>query len=90
VYRWLKRIIRKGLRKRRVDETGTGRRVRMSEEEPSDRFVLIIVLMIVFFTGLLGLEIIHMIVMGEWNEIVFNGIMLVVGTIVGAIWGNQQ
>jgi hypothetical protein len=28
--------------------------------------------------------------LGSWNEVVFNGIMLVVGTIVGAIWGRQN
>ncbi len=28
--------------------------------------------------------------LGSWNDVVFNGIMLVVGTIVGAIWGRQN
>jgi len=27
--------------------------------------------------------------MGAWNDAIFNGIMLVVGTIVGAIWGKN-
>jgi uncharacterized membrane protein YjjP (DUF1212 family) len=67
--------------------------VRISEEEfqekPPERFVLIIQLMIIFFAGLLALEIVHMIVLGGWNDVIFNGIMLVVGTIVGAIWGRQ-
>jgi hypothetical protein len=31
-----------------------------------------------------------MVVMGSWNEIIFNGIMLIVGTIVGAVWGRQE
>ena len=46
--------------------------------------------MIVFFAGLLALEVVHMIFMGSWNDVIFNGIMLVVGTIVGAIWGRNQ
>jgi uncharacterized membrane protein YjjP (DUF1212 family) len=68
--------------------------VRISEEElqeePPERFVLIVQLMIIFFAGLLALEIVHMIVLGGWNDVIFNGIMLVVGTIVGAIWGRNQ
>jgi hypothetical protein len=46
--------------------------------------------MIVFFAGLIGLEISHMLMIGSWNEVVFNGIMLVVGTIVGAVWSRSQ
>jgi uncharacterized membrane protein YjjP (DUF1212 family) len=64
--------------------------VRVLEEEQGDRFTLIVALMIVFFVGLIGLEISHMLMMGSWNEVVFNGIMLVVGTIVGAVWSRSQ
>jgi hypothetical protein len=87
---WLRNYIRGGLTRRRVASVGSDRKVRMVEEAPSDRFVLIIALMIVFFVGLLSLEIVHMVVMGSWNEIIFNGIMLIVGTIVGAVWGRQE
>ena len=59
-------------------------------EEPTDRFVLIVMLMIVFFAGLIALELVHMVFMGAWNETVFNGIMLIVGTIVGAVWGRSE
>ena len=69
---------------------GEGRRSQMLEEEPTDRFVLIIALMIVFFVGLLSLQIVHLIVMKEWNAAVFNGIMLLIGSIVGAIWGQRE
>ena len=86
--------LRKGLSRRREIDTTTERRMRINEEElqeePPDRFVLIIQLMIVFFAGLLALEVVHMIFMGSWNDVIFNGIMLVVGTIVGAIWGRNQ
>lgn len=87
---WLRNYIRGRLTRRRVASVGSDRKVRMVEEAPSDRFVLIIALMIVFFAGLIGLEIAHMLLMGTWNEIVFNGIMLIVGTIVGAVWGRQE
>lgn len=49
--------------------TGSSRRVRLSEEVPSDRFVLIVGLMVLFFVGLVGLEVVHMIWMGAWNDI---------------------
>ena len=90
MWSWLKRLIRRGTTKRMVTETdGKGRRVRVQEEPPSDRFVLIIGLMVLFFVGLVGLEIVHMVWMGSWNDVIFNGIMLVVGTIVGAVWGKD-
>jgi len=90
VWSWLRRLIRMGTTRRTVAEpSGKGRRVRVQEEPPSDRFVLIIGLMVLFFVGLVGLEIVHMVWMGSWNDAIFNGIMLVVGTIVGAVWGKD-
>lgn len=82
-------MVRSALGRRSVTSSGPARRVRLSEEPASDRFVLIIGLMVLFFVGLVGLELVHMIWMGEWNDVIFNGIMLVVGTIVGAIWGRR-
>ena len=90
MWSWLKRLIKMGTTKKTVTEPGgKSRRVRVQEEPPSDRFVLIIGLMVLFFVGLVGLEIVHMAWMGSWNDVIFNGIMLVVGTIVGAIWGKN-
>ena len=82
--------LRYALTRRRIAAVDPDRRVRMTEETPSERFVLVIVLMIVFFVGLLALEIVHMVFMGSWNDVIFNGIMLIVGTIVGAIWGQRE
>ncbi|MBN2335961.1 hypothetical protein JXL21_10425 [Candidatus Bathyarchaeota archaeon] len=90
MWSWLKRLIIGGTTKKTVMETsGKSRRVRINEEPPSDRFVLIVGLMIIFFAGLVFLEVVHMIWMGTWNDVIFNGIMLVVGTIVGAVWGKS-
>lgn len=87
----VRRLIRKGLTVRRatVDES-KARRVRLLEEEPGDRFVLIIWLMVLFFVGLIFLELVHMVWVGTWNDVIFNGVMLVVGTIVGAVWGKMS
>ena len=88
------RLLKRALTRRRNAAEGVDRRVRIQEgeevEEPTDRFVLIVMLMIVFFAGLIGLELVHMVFMGTWNETVFNGIMLIVGTIVGAVWGRSE
>jgi len=83
-------IIRRALTRRRAASVGVDRRVRVKEEPPSDRFVLIIVLMVIFFAGLLALEVVHMLAFASWNDVIFNGIMLIVGTIVGAVWGRQE
>jgi hypothetical protein len=83
-------LLRRGLVRRRTVEMSPVQKVRIREEYPSERFLLIILLMIIFFVGLVALEVVHMVLLGSWNEVVFNGIMLVVGTIVGAIWGRQN
>jgi len=83
------RFIKRMLTTRSVTPAGRTRRVQLSENIPSDRFVLVVDLMVLFFVGLVGLEIVHMVWMGQWNDVIFNGIMLVVGTIVGAIWGRN-
>ena len=89
MFAWLKEFLKKALTRRViVKESGKSRRVRIQEDEPNERFILIIALMIIFFVGLIGLELTHMFLLGTWNEVIFNGIMLVVGTIVGAVWGK--
>ena len=89
-------LIKRGLVNSNQPEVeGSARRVVISDGESvdgsvNDRFVLIIALMVLFFIGLVGLEIFYMLVLGSFSEIIFQGIMLVVGTIVGAVWGNSQ
>lgn len=87
---WFRGLLRRALTRRRTVEMSPVRKVRIREEAPTDRFVLIIALMVIFFVGLVALEIVHLVLLGTWNEVVFNGIMLVVGTIVGAVWGRQN
>ncbi len=88
MFRSIKEALRRTLTRVKTLPEGPTRRVRIEEKAPSDRFILIVALMIVFFAGLLGLEVVHMVWMGTWNDVIFNGIMLVVGTIVGAVWGK--
>jgi len=91
VLSFIKKLVRKGLTRSVVlEDDSVGRRVRLEEVGPDENYVLIVALMIIFFVGLVFLEIIHMVWMGSWNDAVFNGIMLVVGTIVGAVWGRSS
>ena len=88
---FIKKLVRKGLTRSVVlEDDSVGRRVRLEEVGPDENYVLIVALMIIFFVGLVFLEIIHMVWIGSWNDAVFNGIMLVVGTIVGAVWGRSS
>ncbi|MCW4050816.1 MAG: hypothetical protein NWE89_13880 [Candidatus Bathyarchaeota archaeon] len=88
MYGHFKSLVKRALTKETTTAAEGPRRVRIQEETPSDRFILIVALMIIFFAGLIFLEVIHMVWMGTWNDVIFNGIMLVVGTIVGAVWGK--
>ena len=83
-------FMRRALTRRLVWEGSASRRVQVQEDVPSDRFIVIILLMVVFFAGLIMLELVHLVWLGTWNDNVFDGIMLVVGTIVGAVWGRSQ
>lgn len=87
---YLRRLVGRGTTRLVFAEATPERRVRVLEDEPGDRFTLIIALMIVFFVGLVGLEVVHIAFLGAWDEAIFNGLMLVVGTIVGAVWGRGQ
>ena len=71
-------------------EPPAGRRIRVREEPPSERFVLSIALLIVFFAGLVALEMVYMVVLGEWSDVIFNGVMLIVGGLVGALFGWRE
>jgi len=86
----IKLYLKRCLTRRIIWEGSASRRVQVQEEVPSDRFIVIICLMVVFFAGLTMLELVHLVWLGTWNDNVFNGIMLVVGTIVGAVWGRSQ
>ena len=83
---WLREL----LTREKITLSPDTRRVIVAEDAPNGRFVLIVALMIVFFVGLAALEITHMLVFGAWNDSIFNGVMLIVGTIVGAVWGRSE
>jgi len=46
--------------------------------------------MIIFFVGLVALEAVHMYIFREWNDTVFNGIMLIIGSLLGSLFGYRE
>ena len=84
---WLRKAL---TRRKMVEDDSAARRVRTMEELPSDRFVLSIWLMILFFAGLVALELVHMLVFGEWNPAIFDGVMLIVGSLLGSLFGYRE
>ena len=82
--------LREALTRRPIVAVGPDRRERMAEEPPPERFVLSIALMIVFFVGLVALEVAHMAFLDEWNGTIFDGIMLIVGGLIGALFGYRE
>jgi len=87
----MRRWLRKALTSKRVElDPADSRRVRVMEEPPPERFLLIVELMIIFFIGLIVLEVVHILILGSWNDTVFGGVMLIVGTIVGAFFGRKE
>jgi len=86
----LKAWVRKGLIRWRFVSAGPGRRVCLHESQPPERFVLSIALMIIFFVGLVALEAVHMYIFREWNDTVFNGIMLIIGSLLGSLFGYRE
>lgn len=87
--RLIRRFLKGLIAKRSVSEEPSPRKAVIDGDVPEDRFISILLLMIVFFAGLIALQVTYMIVFHEWSETIFNGIMLIVGTIVGAVWGRS-
>ena len=87
MYTWIKKAL---TRRTITQDDSTTRKVRIQEELPSDRFVLSIWLMILFFAGLIILELVHMLVFTSWNQAIFDGIMLIIGGLIGALFGYRE
>lgn len=59
------------------------------KEPPSELVVWVFKMLLVFFIGLLGLEIVYMIIFQEFSTEIWSGIMTVVGAIIGLITGRR-
>jgi len=65
------------------------KRFKQVRVEPSQRLLMGIYFSATALIGLIILEIAHMALLGSWNAEVFAGITLIIGTILGAFFGQR-
>ncbi len=83
---WLRRML---ARRRVIIDDEAPRRVRVIEEEASDSLVYTIALTLLILLALSILEALYLLTFHQWSDSIFNGIMLVIGTVLGALWGRH-
>jgi len=83
---WIRRL----LTKRRIrDSERTTREVRVQEELPSEKLVLLVQFTMVVLVVLSAIEIVHIIVLKVWNAEVFAAVTGLIGTVTGIIIGKK-
>jgi len=80
--------IRKALT-RTVSRSGPRGKKQITVIEPDERLVYGVKFAIAMTICLSALELAHMAFLGSWNSEIFAAIMLVVGTILGAFFGQK-
>ncbi len=83
---WLRRTL---TRRRVIIDESPLRRVRIVEEEPSEALVYTVALTLLILIALSTLEALYLLTFHSWSDSIFNGIMLVIGTVLGALWGRH-
>jgi len=83
---WLRRML---ARRRVIIDEEAPRRVRVIEEEASESLVYTIALTLLILIALSILEALYLLTFHQWSDSIFNGIMLVIGTVLGALWGRH-
>jgi len=83
---WLRRML---TRRRVIIDEEAPRRVRVIEEEASESLVYTIALTLLILIALSILEALYLLTFHQWSDSIFNGIMLVIGTVLGALWGRH-
>jgi len=83
---WLRRML---TRRRVIIDEEAPRRVRVVEEEASESLVYTIALTLLILIALSILEALYLLTFHQWSDSIFNGIMLVIGTVLGALWGRH-
>jgi hypothetical protein len=70
-------------------QTGKRKKLQRFDVPPSERLVLGIVFAIAALIGLVIIEVAHMAFLGAWNSEIFAAITGLIGTILGAIFGQR-
>ena len=84
---WIRRLLTK---QRVKDSEGRKtREVRVQEELPNEKLVLLVQFSMVAVGALTTLELVHLVVLKVWNTEVFAAITGLIGTITGIILGRK-
>ncbi|HDI74208.1 MAG TPA: hypothetical protein ENF57_04315 [Candidatus Korarchaeota archaeon] len=84
--KWLRGLL---TRRRIIVDPSTGRRVRVQEEPPSRRLMATIILTAIIIAVLSSAQVAWLIVYGEWNSSIFQGLIAVLCIMLGALWGRK-
>lgn len=74
---------------RKILERPVKRGKKTVKEPPSELLIWIFKLLIIFFIGLVTLEIIYMIIFKAFSTEIWTGIMMIIGSILGLITGRR-
>jgi len=85
----LTEIIRKALTKTEVRRVGKGKKIERVELPPSECLVYGLYFAFLALTALTILEALHIVFLHSFSNEIFSAIMLVVGTILGAFFGQR-
>jgi len=84
---WIRRLLTK---QRVKDSEGRKtREVRVQEELPNEKLVLLVQFSMVAVGALTALELVHIVVLKVWNAEIFAAITGLIGTITGIILGRK-
>jgi len=82
-------IIRKALTRTEVRRVGKGKKLERVELPPSERLVYGLYFAFLALTMLTILEALYIVILHSFSSEIFASIMLVVGTILGAFFGQR-
>jgi len=85
----LKEWITKALTKTVWTRHGKRRELKLSREPPSERLIMITEFSIAAIAALTIIEVVHIVVLGSWNNEVFVAISGVIGTVTGIVIGSK-
>lgn len=85
----MRRLIRRALTRKISVRDPRGRLATQIEVEPSDRIVYGMYFAMLALIVLAALEIVHIVYIGSFSGEIFSAITLVIGTILGAFFGQK-
>jgi len=85
----MKQWITKALTKTVWTKHGKRRELKLSQEPPSERLIIITEFSIAAIAALTVIEVVHVIILRSWNAEVFSALSGLIGTVTGIIIGRK-